>query len=356
MDEYGYLMGSVPASPGREDEPTIGLIAHVDTSPDMTGAGVNPQVIELYDGGDIQLNEQVTMRVRDFPELASVRGHSLITTDGTTLLGADNKAGVAEIMTLAEWMMRGGAGPEGHPKIRIAFTPDEEVGRGMDHFDVARFGAQYAYTVDGGAEGEFEYENFNAAGAKITIHGRNIHPGYAKDKMINALQLACTLHAQLPATQCPEQTEGYDGFFHLVGMEGSVEQAQLEYIIRDHDSVHFEERKALLRQIVASFNNTDHPVSLTLADQYYNMREQIMPHPHVIEQALDAIRRTGLTPIVRPIRGGTDGARLSYMGVPCPNLFTGAMNFHGRYEYCSLDSMVRSVETLRHIVTAPKQK
>ena len=346
VDQYGYVMGTLPASEGYGESPVIGFIAHVDTSPDMSGANVRPQTIECYDGGDIRLNDQLVMRVADFPELLFFKGHTLIHTDGTTLLGADDKAGVAEIMTAAEYLL---AHPEiKHGKIRIGFTPDEEIGRGVDYFDVARFGAQFAYTVDGGMEGDLEYENFNAASAKIRIQGKNIHPGYAKGKMINAMQVATELNQMMPAAERPETTEGYEGFFHLTAMNGGVEEGSVAYIIRDHDRQSFEARKAYVAR-VADYLNAKYgagTVTLTLRDQYYNMREQVEPHPEVIDRALEAMRRAGVKPIVRPIRGGTDGSRLSYMGLPCPNLFTGGMNFHGKYEYCSLDTMKRAVETL----------
>ena len=349
MDQYGYVMGTVPASKGYEQAPVIGFIAHVDTSPDMSGKDVKPRIVEEYDGGDLVLNGHLTMRVEDFPELAFFKGHTLIHTDGTTLLGADDKAGVAEIMTAAEYLM---AHPEvKHGKIRIGFTPDEEVGRGVDHFDVAAFGADFAYTVDGGMEGELEYENFNAAGVKITIQGRNIHPGYAKDKMINALQVACEINSLLPAVQRPEHTQDYEGFYHLVGLSGTVEKASMEYIVRDHSRELFEEKKRFLADAVALLSRKygEGTISLTVKDQYYNMREQVEPYPEVIGKAMQAMREAGVEPIVRPIRGGTDGARLSYMGLPCPNLFTGGMNFHGKFEYCSLDTMGRAVRTILNL-------
>lgn len=350
MDPNGYAMGTIPATPGYEDRPVVGFIAHVDTSPDMSGAGIKPQVIENYDSKDIQLNPQLNMTVADFPELAFYKGHTLITTDGTTLLGADDKAGVAEIMTAAEYLIRH---PElEHGKIRIGFTPDEEIGRGVDHFDVKRFGADFAYTVDGGFEGELEYENFNAAGAKISVNGKNIHPGSAKDKMINALQVLCDINALLPAWERPEHTEGYEGFFHLVGMGGSVEHAQMSYILRDHDRTKFERKKQYLTEAVALMNARygEGVIELTITDQYYNMKEMVEPHPQVIEKAFRAMQQAGVEPIVKPIRGGTDGSRLSYMGLPCPNLFTGGMNFHGKYEYCSLTTMEKSVQTILNLV------
>lgn len=349
MDEHGYVMGTVPATPGFEDRPTIGFIAHVDTSPDMSGANVKPRLIEGYDGGDIALNEEVTMRVADFPELSWFRGHTLIVTDGTTLLGADDKAGVAEIMTAVEYLMEH---PEvEHGRLRVGFTPDEEVGRGVDYFNVERFGAKFAYTVDGGFEGELEYENFNAASAKAHVQGRNVHPGYAKNKMVNALQVATELNGLLPAWERPEHTEGYEGFFHLVGLSGTVEEAEVSYIIRDHDCARFEARKRLMEEVAAWLNGRygEGTVTLELKDQYYNMKEMVEPHPELIERAEEAMRMAGVKPLVRPIRGGTDGARLSYMGLPCPNLFTGGMNFHGRFEYCSLDTMRRAMETILNL-------
>lgn len=346
LNADGYLTATLPATPGREHAPTIGLIAHADTSPDMTGAGVRPQIVSHYDGGDIELGSGVVMRVADFPELKLFRGHTLITTDGTTLLGADDKCGIAEIMTAAEHLV---AHPEiPHGKVRICITPDEEIGRGADRFDVEGFGARYAYTVDGGFEGELEYENFNAADAVVEIRGRNIHPGYAKDKMLNALTVAREFDAMLPPDERPEHTEGYEGFFHLNDMGGTVESARMEYIVRDHSRERFGERKRLMEEMAARLDARygEGTVRLILKDSYYNMREMVEPHPEVIEKAIEAMRLAGVEPVVRPIRGGTDGARLSYMGLSCPNLFTGGMNFHGRYEYCSLDSMRRAVDTL----------
>ncbi len=349
IDPHGYVTGTIPATPGCEQKPVIGFISHVDTSPDMTGVEIKPQFVYDYDGEDIRLNESLTMRVAEFPELSFFKGHTLITTDGTTLLGADDKAGIAEIMTAAEYLM---AHPEiPHGTVRIGFTPDEEVGRGVDFFDVENFGANFAYTVDGGFEGELEYENFNAASAKIAVQGRNIHPGYAKDKMINALQVICEINALLPAAQRPEHTEEYDGFYHLVGMNGTVEQATSEYIIRDHSREKFEAKKSYLQSVVNLLEEKygKGVISLTVKDQYYNMREMVEPHPEVIGRAEKAMRLTGVVPVVRPIRGGTDGSRLSYMGLPCPNLFTGGMNFHGKFEYCSVDTMCRACKTLVHL-------
>ena len=289
MDQYGYVMGTIPASKGLEQAPVIGFIAHVDTSPDMSGAGVKPRIIEEYDGNDIVLNGQLTMRVSEFPELAFFKGHTLIHTDGMTLLGADDKAGVAEIMTAAEYLL---THPEvKHGKIRIGFTPDEEIGRGVDFFDVAAFGADFAYTVDGGMEGELEYENFNAASAKIEIQGRNVHPGYAKNKMINAIEVACDLQRLLPEAERPEHTEGYEGFYHCVGLNGTVEKAAVSYIIRDHDADRFEARKVYMWSCVDLLKKKygDEVLNLTLKDQYFNMRKMVEPHPQVIDKALQAM-------------------------------------------------------------------
>ncbi len=346
IDKYGYAMGTIPASEGCENAPVIGFLAHVDTSPDMSGENVRPRIIENYDGGDIVLNNALTMRVADFPELKNFVGHTLIHTDGTTLLGADDKAGVAEIMTAAEYLL---AHPEiRHGKIRIGFTPDEEIGRGVDFFDVKAFGADFAYTMDGGCEGELEYENFNAASAKIAIQGRNVHPGYAKNKMINAIEVACELNSLIPATERPQHTEGYEGFYHCVGLNGTVEQAAISYIIRDHDADRFEQKKVWMYNAVELLKKKygEQVLTLTLKDQYYNMRKMVEPHPQVIELAKKAMTEAGVTPTVRPIRGGTDGARLSFMGLPCPNIFAGGMNFHGRFEYCSLDSMQRAMQVI----------
>lgn len=349
MDRYGYVMGTIPATPGCENAPVIGFIAHVDTSPDMSGKDVHPRVIEEYDGGDIVLNGQLTMKVSEFPELSFFKGHTLIHTDGTTLLGADDKAGVAEIMTAAEYLL---THPElRHGKIRIGFTPDEEVGRGVDYFNVEAFGADFAYTVDGGMEGELEYENFNAASAKIEIQGRNVHPGYAKAKMINALDVACELQTLLPAEQRPQYTEGYEGFYHCVAVNGTVEQASVSYIIRDHDAEKFEQKKVFLWACVDLLKKKygDGVLKLTLKDQYFNMRKMVEPHPQVIDKALQAMEEAGVKPLVRPIRGGTDGARLSFMGLPCPNLFTGGMNFHGKFEYCSLTTMRKAQQVILNL-------
>ncbi len=346
VDKYGYAMGTIPASEGCENAPVIGFISHVDTSPDMSGKDVKPRVVENYDGGDIQLNGQLTMRTADFPELPLFKGHTIIHTDGTTLLGADDKSGCAEIMTAAEYLM---SHPEiRHGRIRLGFTPDEEVGRGVDYFDVQAFGADFAYTMDGGYEGELEYENFNAASATVEIQGRNVHPGYAKNKMINALQVACELNSLLPADQRPEHTEGYEGFYHCIGINGTVENARISYIIRDHDSEKFEQKKVYIWNCVDLLQKRygKEVLTLTLKDQYYNMRKMVEPHPQVIAKAEKAMTMAGVTPIVRPIRGGTDGARLSFMGLPCPNIFTGGMNFHGKFEYCSLDTMHKAMNVI----------
>lgn len=350
IDAYGYVMGTVPATSGLEHLPAIGFISHVDTSPDMSGSGVRPQIIERYDGADIHLTGDITMKVSDFPELLSCVGHTLITTDGTTLLGADDKAGVAAIITAAEYLI---LHPDiAHGPVRMAFTPDEEIGHGVDHFDVARFAAAFAYTMDSSLEGEIEYENFNAAKADITIQGRNIHPGYAKGRMINALRVAMELDAALPAGQRPEDTEQYEGFYHLVSLGGGVDRAQVEYIIRDHSSAEFARKKETLQSIVDQVNSRyDSPIiSLAIEDQYYNMRQMIEPHPEIMELAIAAMANLDITASIRPIRGGTDGARLSYMGLPCPNIFTGGANFHGRYEFASLNVMVLATRTIVEIV------
>ncbi len=346
VDKYGYTMGTIPASEGYENAPVIGFIAHVDTSPDMSGKDVKPHVIEEYDGGDIMLNGSLTMRVADFPELKDFVGHTIIHTDGTTLLGADDKAGCAEIMSAAEYLM---SHPEvKHGKIRIGFTPDEEIGRGVDYFDVAAFGADFAYTMDGSSEGELEYENFNAASAVIEVQGRNVHPGYAKNKMINAIQVACELNSLVPTVERPEYTEGYEGFYHCVGFNGTVENAKISYIIRDHCSEKFEQKKVYIWSCVDLLKKKygEEVLTLTLKDQYYNMRKMVEPHPQVIEKAMEAMRMADVEPKIKPIRGGTDGARLSFMGLPCPNIFAGGMNFHGKFEYCSLNTMKKAEQVI----------
>ena len=351
VDAHCYVYGTIPATQGYEDCTKLGFIAHMDTAPDFCGENVHPQIIENYDGKDVKLGESGrVLSVKQFPHLPSLKGRTLITTDGTTLLGADDKAGVAEIMTAAEYLMKH---PEvKHGRIRIGFTPDEEIGKGVDFFDVKHFGATFAYTVDGGFEGELEYENFNAASARIEVQGRNIHPGYAKDKMINALQVVNELNNLLPPCQRPEHTEGYEGFYHLISIRGEVENASSEYIIRDHSRVKFEEKKRYLQAATALLTGKygEGVIKLTLKDQYYNMREMVEPYPEVIDKAFQAMEKAGVTPIVRPIRGGTDGARLSYMGLPCPNLFTGGMNFHGKYEYCSLNTMQKAMQTILNLI------
>lgn len=346
MDEHGYVMATLPATTGYEKVPTIGFISHVDTAPDMSGANIKPHIVDSYDGRDIMLGNDVWLRVEEFPELSFFKGHTLIHTDGTTLLGADDKAGVAEIVTAMEWLV---AHPEvAHGKIRVGFTPDEEIGRGVDYFNVEKFAADFAYTMDGGMEGELEYENFNAAGAKIQVSGRNVHPGMAKNKMINAIDIVTELNGMLPASERPQFTEGYEGFFHCVGIKGTVEEAEINYIIRDHDSDKFEQKKQLMWDVVNFLQRKygEKVLTLSMRDQYYNMRKMVEPHPQVIEKARRAMIEAGVKPQVKPIRGGTDGSRLSFMGLPCPNLFTGGMNFHGRYEYVSLTTMNKAMNTI----------
>lgn len=350
VDKHGYVMATLPATSEKE-VPVIGFLAHLDTATDLTGAGVKPQVVERYEGGDIVLNRDlnVVLSPTSFPELAGYKGHTLITTDGTTLLGADNKAGIAEIMTAMNYLI---AHPEiKHGKIRVAFTPDEEIGRGPHKFDVAAFDAAYAYTVDGGPLGELEYESFNAAGVRIKIKGVNTHPGTAKGKMVHSAKIAMALHLRLPAGESPEFTEGYEGFYHLISIQGNAEETELAYIIRDFDRARFEERKAQLTAIVDEFKTTygADNIVLEMKDQYYNMREKIEPVIHIVEIAREAMEGLGITPLIHPIRGGTDGSQLSYMGLPTPNIFTGGENFHGRFEYVSADNMVRAVEVIIRI-------
>ena len=349
LDENGYVMATLPANTRHTDVPVIGFIAHMDTSPDMSGRDVKPRIV-TYTGGEIVLNEPlgIVLSPDVFPELNHYVGQELIVTDGTTLLGADDKAGVAAIVSAMEYLL---THPEvEHGTVRIAFTPDEEIGRGADRFDVARFGCFGAYTVDGGELGELEYENFNAAQAVVNLRGRNIHPGSAKGRMINASLVAMQLNEMLPPAERPETTEGREGFFHLTEMAGSVEEAQLTYIIRDHDRALFEKKKETLREAVRRIHAM-YPESCTLdmRDQYYNMREVIDRRPELIAWARRAMEAAGVTPIERPIRGGTDGARLSFMGLPCPNLFAGGMNFHGRYEYLPVPSLQKSMETIIHL-------
>ena len=350
VDECCYVYGTLPATPGCESKPAIGLIAHMDTAPAAPGEHVKPQVIENYDGGDVLLaGTGAYMRVAQFPELANWKGQTLITADGTTLLGADDKAGIAEILTAVERLQTEHIP---HGKVCVAFTPDEEVGEGADLFDVKGFGADFAYTVDGGDVGELEYQNFNAASAEITIHGFSVHPGSAKGLMKNALNIAMELHAMLPADERPETTEGTEGFYHLDGMHGIVSEAHMGYILRDHDAEKFAARKAAIAAAAAAINEKYGPgtVELKLTDSYSNMEQQILPHFHLIENAQQAVREAGLEPKIVPIRGGTDGARLSFMGLPCPNLGTGGFNFHGPCEYITAEKMDKSVEILVNIL------
>ena len=347
MDDNGYVYGSVPGTPGA---PVIGLIAHMDTSPDCSGASVRPRVVE-YQGGDVVLNEerQIVLRQADFPQLRRSVGKHLIVTDGTTLLGADDKAGIAEILTAVEELLSSG---KSHAPVRIAFTPDEEIGRGADRFDLAGFGADYAYTADGGTLGEIEYENFNAASAKVVCHGRSIHPGSAKNKLINAQLLAMEFHAMLPVNERPEYTEGYEGFSMLTQTHGDVETAELHYIIRDHDREKFEQKKGRFSEIAAYLNRRwgDGAVELTVKDSYYNMKEKILPCMYVVERAKAAMAKAGMEPVAVPIRGGTDGAMLSFKGLPCPNLCTGGENYHGRFEYIPVEDMEACVRMLRYLL------
>nr|WP_263324056.1 peptidase T [Neobacillus sp. Marseille-Q6967] len=355
IDENGYVMATLPSNTDK-DVPTIGFLAHVDTATDFTGKNVNPQVIENYDGNDIALNPTVTMTTKDFPSLPQYKGHTLITTDGTTLLGADNKAGIAEIMTAMAYLIQH---PEiKHGKVRVAFTPDEEIGRGPHKFDVPKFNAKYAYTVDGGPLGELEYESFNAASAKITVRGTNIHPGSAKDKMVNSMKIAMELHSQLPAQEAPEHTEGYEGFYHLISFNGEVEQTKLYYIIRDHDMEKFKARKEKIQTIVSQLNEKygSDTIQLDLNDQYYNMGEKIKPVMEIVEIAQQAMENLDIKPLIKPIRGGTDGSQLSYMGLPTPNIFTGGENFHGKYEFISVDNMIKATNTVIEIVKLFEQK
>ena len=348
MDEHGYVYGTVPGDPKL---PTIGLIAHMDTSPDASGADIKARIVE-YTGGDVLLNEkkEIWLKVSDYPSLKNHVGKHLIVTDGTTLLGADDKAGIAEIMTAAQFLL---TARMNHATLKIGFTPDEEIGRGADRFDVAGFGADYAYTADGGPIGEMEYENFNAAGAKLVFHGLNIHPGSAKDKMINSQYIAMEFQSLLPAAQKPEYTEGYEGFIHLTDMEGEVEKSTLRYIIRDHDMAKFEEKKTIMGA-AADFINAKYGAGtceLTLKDSYFNMKQCIEPVMYVVDRAKKAMAAAGMTPVEVPIRGGTDGARLSYEGLPCPNLCTGGENYHGRFEFVPVEDMEKCVQMLVNILT-----
>lgn len=349
LDDNGYLMATLPANTDKEI-PTIGFIAHMDTSPDMSGRHIKPRIVKNYDGKVIVLNEaeKIYLEPAQFPELRNYVGQDLIVTDGTTLLGADDKAGIAEILTAVDYLQKH---PEiEHGKVRIAFNPDEEIGQGAHKFDVDKFGCAFAYTMDGGALGELEFENFNAAVAKVTIKGRNVHPGYAKHKMINSIRVANTFISLLPRWETPEHTEDYEGFYHLIGIEGSVEKTELTYIIRDHDRARFESRKREIEHLVRKVNE-EYPgcCAAEIKDQYYNMREKIEPVMEIIEYAEQAMREAGIQPRVQPIRGGTDGAQLSFKGLPCPNIFAGGENFHGRYEYVSIQSMEKASEVIVNI-------
>lgn len=351
LDEKGYLYATLPANSKRE-LPVIGFISHVDTSPDMSGKNVKPRVVENYRGGDIVLDEKenITLSVADFPEVEDYIGHDVVVTDGHTLLGADDKAGIAEIISAVEYLQKH---PEiEHGKVRIAFNPDEEIGRGAHNFNVPLFGCDWAYTVDGGAEGELEFENFNAGSAVFTIQGRNVHPGYAKGKMLNALRVATALVDAIPATESPECTEGYEGFYHLMGIKGGVDSATVSYIIRDHSAEIFEKRMTFMEKVVKELNERfgEQVVSLELKVQYRNMREMVEPKMYIIDLAKQAMEQAGVMPLVKPIRGGTDGAQLSFMGLPCPNLFAGGINFHSRYEFVSVQVMEKAVMTIVKIV------
>jgi tripeptide aminopeptidase len=348
MDENGYVMGTVPGN--ISEAPTIGFVAHMDTSPDYSGKDVKPQIHENYDGEDIQLNDEVTMSVEDFPNLKRYKGQTLITTDGTTLLGADNKAGIAEILAAAEYLINNPSIKRGD--VKIGFTPDEEIGRGADLFDVPKFGADFAYTVDGGELGGIEFENFNAANAMVQVHGRNIHPGSAKNKMINSVLIGMELVQMLPAVQRPEHTELYEGFIHLNDFNGSVEETKMVFIVRDHDKELFEHKKAVLTEAVDYINTKygEGTVELHMKDAYYNMREKVEEMMHIIETAKVAMQALNIEPVTSPVRGGTDGSRLSYMGLVTPNLFTGGANFHGKFEYIVKESMEAAVNVIVKIV------
>jgi tripeptide aminopeptidase len=348
LDEFGYVIATIPAN-GLENLPVIGFVAHVDTSPDFSGENVNPQIIENYDGKPVQLKNGVTIDPNDFPEILNYTGQSIITADGTTLLGADDKAGVAEIVTAAEFLLK--SKDIKHGKIRLGFTPDEEIGKGTDYFDVKKFGADFAYTLDGGEIGELEFENFNAAGAKVIIQGRSVHPGAAKNKMINASLVAHQIISMLPPVERPEHTEKYEGFFHLTEIKGNVEKAEIQWIIRDHDFRKFEEKKKLLTEIIQHINFLygKKVAEIEITDQYFNMRQKIEPVMFIVEIAKQAMLQAGVEPKIKAIRGGTDGARLSYDGLPCPNIFAGGHNFHGPYEFVPVKSMEKAVEVIVNI-------
>jgi len=356
IDDNAYIMATLPSNVNKK-VPVIGFISHFDTTPDFSGTNVNPKIIEDYDGKDIILNKErnIILSPDYFEDLKQYKGQTLITTDGTTLLGADDKAGIAEIMTAMEYLVQH---PEiKHGEIRIGFTPDEEIGRGAHKFDVEKFGAEWAYTMDGSQIGELEYENFNAASAKVAIEGKSVHPGYAKGKMINAISIANEFMGILPPEETPQNTSGKEGFFHIHHMKGEIEHAEFELIIRDHDKTHFEQRKDLIRKIATKLNQ-DHGncIQLEIKDQYFNMREKVEPVYHVIEIAKEAMEELGITPIIKPIRGGTDGSQLSYMGLPCPNIFAGGHNFHGKYEYVPVESMQKAVEVIIKICELTARK
>lgn len=351
IDDNGYVMATLPSNTDKE-VPTIGFLAHVDTATDFTGTNVKPQVVESYDGEDLVLNQalNVVLSPKEFPELSQYAGHTLITTDGTTLLGADDKAGIAEIMTAMAYLIQH---PEiKHGRVRVAFTPDEEIGRGPQNFDVKAFDATYAYTMDGGPLGELEYESFNAAAAKITIKGSNVHPGTAKGKMINSMKIAMKLHAELPEEEAPELTDGYDGFYHLLSLEGTTEQTKMYYIIRDFDRDQFEAKKANMQRIVDAMKQQygEDRIVLEMYDQYYNMRDKIEPVIEIVNIVRDVMESMDITPIIKPIRGGTDGSQLSYMGLPTPNIFTGGENYHGKYEYVSVDNMIKATQVIIEVI------
>ncbi|WP_439183685.1 peptidase T [Carboxylicivirga taeanensis] len=357
VDENGYVMATVPATID-EEVPVVGFVAHMDTSPDFSGKHVNPRVINNYQGGDITLNEAdgIVLKVADFPEVEKYIGQDLVVTDGKTLLGADDKAGLAEIVTAAEYLINH---PEiKHGKIRLGFTPDEEIGAGADHFNVEKFGADFAYTLDGSQIGELEFENFNAAGAKIIVNGRMVHPGYAKHKMRNSIRIANQIITMLPRSETPEHTEGYEGFYHLMSFNGHVEKTEMVYIIRDFRRDRFEDRKREMQHLVNKINAEygEGTASIEINDQYYNMREKIEPVMYVVDYAKQAMEEVGVVPIVKPIRGGTDGSRLSYMGLPCPNIFAGGHNFHGRFEFVPVQSMQKAVEVILKIAELVAKK
>ena len=351
LDENGYVMATLPAN--VEGKPTIGFIAHMDTAPDASGKNVKARIVENYDGQDIVLNadKNIVFEVAKYPEILDYKGQDIIVTDGTTLLGADDKAGLAEIVTACEYLIQH---PEiQHGKIRVGFTPDEEIGQGADHFDVEKFGCDFAYTMDGGAVGELEYENFNAAGCKVKVHGVNVHPGYGYHKMINSMRIANQFASMLPRWETPEHTQGYEGFYHLIAMNGSVEETTLQYIIRDHDRARFESRKREIEHLVRKLNQEygEGTVEVEIRDQYYNMREKVEPVMHIVTLVEEAMKEVGVTPRVQPIRGGTDGARLSFEGLPCPNIFAGGVNFHSRFEYLPIPSMEKAMQVILKIVT-----